>query len=285
VNSLVALGRTICRPLSLGIALIVGLHLSIGVLLLWTMLHPAAPAKSIAAATSVTAPITPPKVVSSAARKAAEATLLAPQLLARENAGLAQLRATGINLETLLHRAVPRRRIAHEGGPFVPLAAMRQAALDPARLARLEQIIARVPFASPLRRYEVSSPFGVRRDPFNGEAAFHPGIDLEADRGAPVYATAPGRVDLAGWVDGYGRMVEIDHGNGIRTRYAHLSRILVRIGERVVTHERIGLVGSSGRSTGPHLHYEVRIDGRPVNPAKFLNAGRRFHLIKAAAAE
>jgi murein DD-endopeptidase MepM/ murein hydrolase activator NlpD len=277
--------------MSLGIALIVGLHLSIGVLLLWTMLHPAAPAKSIAAATTVTAPIEPTKAAKTAApsttasRPAVYATLFAPQLLARENAGLAQLRAAGINLETLLHHAAPRRRIAHEGGPFVPLAAMRQAALDPVRLARLEQIIARVPFASPLRRYDVSSPFGVRRDPFNGEPAFHPGIDLEADRGAPVYATAPGRVDLAGWVDGYGRMVEIDHGNGIRTRYAHLSRILVRIGERVVTHERIGLVGSSGRSTGPHLHYEVRIDGRPVNPAKFLNAGRRFQLVKTVAAE
>ncbi|MDE1902543.1 MAG: M23 family metallopeptidase [Alphaproteobacteria bacterium] len=206
-------------------------------------------------------------------------------LLARENAGLAQLRAAGINLETLLHHAAPVHRAADEGGPFIPAGEIRDAAFDPSRLARLERLIARMPFASPLIRFEVSSSFGIRRDPFNGERSFHPGIDLDAEIGTAVHATAPGTVDFAGWDGGYGRMVEIDHGNGIRTRYAHLSRILVRIGDRVDEHQRIGLVGSTGRSTGPHLHYEVRIDGQPLNPAKFLAVGRQSPLIAVDAVQ
>ncbi|MDE2227615.1 MAG: M23 family metallopeptidase [Alphaproteobacteria bacterium] len=228
----------------------------------------AAPAPVPAAAAPAPAP------VPVSAPPATHSAILEPALLARESAGLARLRAAGISLETLLHRAVPRHHATDEGGPFVPLGAMRDVAADPHRLARLEQLLARMPFAAPLVRYAISSPFGPRRDPFDGERAFHTGIDLEADLGDPVFSTAPGVVDFAGFDGAYGRMIEIDHGNGIRTRFAHLSRILVRPGDRVVAHQRIGLLGSTGRSTGPHLHYEVRVDGRPVNPAKFLAAGR-----------
>jgi len=313
VSSFVASARALVRPASLSVMLVVGLHLGIGVLALRTMVHPAAPTPAsvaaasqaptkpapavaaahaakpdvvqptaVAAATDTTPAKTGARVPVAAAQPAAHATIFDPALLARESVGLAQLRAAGINLETLLHLTAPHRHVTDEGGPFVPIAAMRDAALDPVRLARLEQLIARMPFSAPLVRYDVSSPFGARRDPFNGEGEFHTGIDLEADMGDSVYSTAPGVVDFAGVDSGYGRMIEIDHGNGIRTRYAHLSRILVRAGDRVVTHQRIGLVGTSGRSTGPHLHYEVRIDGRPVNPAKFLAAGR-FQMVKAFA--
>jgi murein DD-endopeptidase MepM/ murein hydrolase activator NlpD len=305
VKSFVASIRTICRPVTLSVVLVAGLHLCIGVVALHAITHSASTAThpAVAAAhtqikapaavqtatakpatsakSTVTADATADASSPAVVKPADHATLFGPLLLARESAGLAQLRAAGINLETLLHHAKPHhRRAADEGGPFVPVGAMREAALDPARLARLERLIAHMPFAVPLVHYDVSSHFGVRRDPFDGEREFHTGIDLAAEIGTPVHATAPGVVDFAGWDGGYGRMVEIDHGNGIHTRYGHLSRILVHAGERVVRHERIGLVGSTGRSTGPHLHYEVRIDGRPVNPAKFLAAGR-IELAKA----
>ncbi|HEV2264269.1 MAG TPA: M23 family metallopeptidase [Stellaceae bacterium] len=288
-----ALGAVV-RPISLCIVLVAGLHLAIGALALRAFLHPATP--HIAAATpakpATTTKPTPAVAQAAPTREAVEAeplrshaTLLDPMLLARENAGLAQLRAAGVNLETLFHHATQVHRAADEGGPFIPLGGIRDAALDPSRLARLERLIARMPFAAPLLHYTVSSPFGVRHDPFDGERAFHPGVDLEAETGDAVFSTAPGVVDFAGFDGAYGRMIEIDHDNGIRTRYAHLSRLLVRVGDRVDEHQRIGLVGSSGRSTGPHLHYEVRIDGQPLNPAKFLAVGRQSPLIAIDAAQ
>jgi len=294
VQSLVSALRGVGRPISLCVVLVVGLHLAVGALALRAMVRPATP--HVAAATPAK-PVTTPKPTPSVAQAApapqpvqaeplrGHATLLDPMLLARENAGLAQLRAAGVNLETLLHRVAPVHRAADEGGPFIPLGGIRDAALDPSRLARLERLIARMPFAAPLLHYAVSSPFGIRRDPFDGERAFHPGVDLEAEIGDAVFSTAPGVVDFAGFDGAYGRMIEIDHGNGIRTRYAHLSRILVRVGDRIDEHQRIGSVGSSGRSTGPHLHYEVRIDGRPLNPAKFLAIGRQSPLIAVDAAQ
>ncbi|MGH6976157.1 MAG: M23 family metallopeptidase [Stellaceae bacterium] len=294
MKSLVSALGAVVRPISLCMVLVAGLHLAVGVLALRALVHPAAP--HVAAATTAK-PATTPKPTAAVAQAAparqaveteplrSHATLLDPMLLARENAGLAQLRAAGVNLETLLHRAAPAHRAVDEGGPFIPLGGIRDAALDPSRLARLERLIARMPFAAPLLHYTVSSPFGIRHDPFDGERAFHPGVDLEAEIGDAVFSTAPGVVDFAGFDGAYGRMIEIDHGNGIRTRYAHLSRILVRVGDRVDEHQRIGLVGTSGRSTGPHLHYEVRIDGQPLNPAKFLAVGRRSSLIAIDAAQ
>jgi murein DD-endopeptidase MepM/ murein hydrolase activator NlpD len=130
----------------------------------------------------------------------------------------------------------------------------------------------------PLRRplvgeADVSSPFGYRPDPFLGRPALHPGVDLVQEWGASVHATGAGRVVHAGWMGGYGNMVEIDHGDGLATRYGHLSSILVVEGQQVEPGELLGKLGSTGRSTGPHLHYEVRVDGEPVDPVRFLKAG------------
>jgi len=120
----------------------------------------------------------------------------------------------------------------------------------------------------------VSSPFGYRIDPFLGKPELHPGVDLVQDFGSAVRATAGGRVTHAGPMGGYGDMVEIDHGNGLVTRYGHLSEILVSEGDEVAPGAPIGRLGSTGRSTGPHLHYEVRVDGEPVDPERFLEAGQ-----------
>ena len=113
-------------------------------------------------------------------------------------------------------------------------------------------------------------------DPFLGRPAIHTGIDLRGDVGEPVHATATGRVSIAGREGGYGNMVEISHGNGLATRYGHLSAIDVKVGQTVRIGEVIGKIGSTGRSTGPHLHYETRINGEAVDPQKFLRAGLRL---------
>ncbi|HEY7306295.1 MAG TPA: M23 family metallopeptidase [Bryobacteraceae bacterium] len=115
------------------------------------------------------------------------------------------------------------------------------------------------------------SSFGGRNDPFSGEGAFHTGIDLEAARGTPVHVTADGVVESAGWSSGYGKLVVVDHGNGIDTYYAHLSQFMVVPGEEVRRGEVIALSGGTGRVTGPHIHYEVRLHGTPVNPYKYMS--------------
>ena len=129
-----------------------------------------------------------------------------------------------------------------------------------------------VPSVKPINMATFTSGFGVRADPFRGSAAMHAGIDLAAPSGTAVYATADGLIDRAEWFGGYGNCVEIDHGKGVATRFGHLSRILVHPGQHVHRGDLIALVGSTGRSTGPHLHYEVRIDGHAVNPVPFLQA-------------
>lgn len=115
------------------------------------------------------------------------------------------------------------------------------------------------------------SSFGVRSDPFSGEGAFHTGIDISAPQGTDVHSTADGVVASAGWATGYGRLIVVDHGNGLKTYYAHLSRFLVVPGETVRSNQLIGLSGASGRATGPHIHYEVRLNGTPVNPYRYLD--------------
>ena len=129
-----------------------------------------------------------------------------------------------------------------------------------------------VPSSKPVNLATFTSGFGVRSDPFRGSAAMHAGIDLAGPMGTPVYATADGMVEKAEWAGGYGNMVEIDHGRGLETRFGHLSRILVHPGEKVTRGMLIALMGSTGRSTGSHLHYEVRIDGHAVNPIPFLQS-------------
>jgi len=119
-----------------------------------------------------------------------------------------------------------------------------------------------------------SSNFGNRIDPFTGQQSFHEGIDFPALAGTPIVAAASGKVVFAEWHPQYGKMVEIDHGNGLVSRYAHASRLFVKEGELVVRGQRIASVGSTGRSTGPHLHFEVRLNGIPQNPARFLQAAR-----------
>jgi murein DD-endopeptidase MepM/ murein hydrolase activator NlpD len=119
----------------------------------------------------------------------------------------------------------------------------------------------------------------VRLDPFLSRPAMHTGIDFRGDSGEAIRVTASGKVVSAGWSGGYGRMVEVDHGNGLSTRYGHLSEIDVQVGQAVKAGQTVGRMGSTGRSTGPHLHYETRIDGEAVNPQKFLHAGAKFGLI------
>ncbi len=130
-----------------------------------------------------------------------------------------------------------------------------------------------IPSDKPLTKAVFTSGFGARHDPFGHGAGFHPGIDLAAPVGTPIHATADGTVVAAGWNSGgYGNMVEIDHGKGIHTRYGHMSKVLVSPGEVVKRDQVIGLVGSTGHSTGPHCHYEVRIDNKPVNPIPFMKS-------------
>jgi murein DD-endopeptidase MepM/ murein hydrolase activator NlpD len=140
--------------------------------------------------------------------------------------------------------------------------------------AKLTESISRIPLASPLTHYRITSDFGPRRDPFNGRMGFHPGLDMASAYGAPVYAPGEGVVTFAGWKSGYGRFVEISMGNGFSTRYGHLSRIDVKAGQKVAFRQVIGRVGSTGRSTGPHLHYEVKYDGIVRDPLKFIEAGQ-----------
>ena len=140
-----------------------------------------------------------------------------------------------------------------------------------------------IPSEKPLRTAEFTSGFGVRSDPFRHGAAMHPGIDLAAPYGTPVYATADGTVLRAGWNSGgYGNLVEIDHGRGIVTRYGHMSKVIVSEGQRITRGQQVGYVGSTGRSTGNHLHYEVRIDNSPVNPIPFMRSTDYLMAMKKA---
>ncbi|HHZ08349.1 MAG TPA: M23 family metallopeptidase [Rhizobiales bacterium] len=133
----------------------------------------------------------------------------------------------------------------------------------------------RYPIANPAPGVSVSSGFRIRRDPLLGTPAMHSGIDFRGAVGAPARATGKGTVVKAGWNGGYGRMVEIDHGDGFTTRYAHLSKVLVNVGDEVDVGDIVGRIGSSGRSTGPHLHYEVRRNGDAIDPVRMLKAGRK----------
>lgn len=193
------------------------------------------------------------------------------------------IRHLGLNPNTLVSLADDNEA---KGGPFMSLATSRDGSLDPrferlglslARMEALERGLAGIPQVRPARMDYISSGFGYRSDPFNGGAAFHAGLDFKGPLGAPIYAAAKGTVAFAGRKQGYGNCVEINHGNGLMTRYAHMSRFGVVIGQAVGAGDAIGAIGSTGRSTGPHLHFEVRIDGRAVNPRPFLEKGRDVH--------
>ena len=169
------------------------------------------------------------------------------------------------------------------GGPYVEPESNDDfnnslAALDGA-LTRLEAVRSTaesLPFRNPAIGKDVTSPFGNRRDPFLGRLALHSGIDFRFSPGEKIRPSAPGKVIAAGWTGGYGNMVEVDHGNGISTRYGHMSQVLVKVGDTVGRSDVIGLAGSTGRSTGTHLHYEVRQDEHAVDPVYFMNAGLKL---------
>ncbi|MDP3897803.1 MAG: M23 family metallopeptidase, partial [Mesorhizobium sp.] len=143
-----------------------------------------------------------------------------------------------------------------------------------AKLDTVKSAARRLPIANPAPGRQVSSGFGVRRDPLLGTPALHAGLDFRAASGSAVRAAGRGTVVTAGWNGGYGRMIEIDHGDGLSTRYAHLSAINVQPGDVVTAGAAIGNVGTTGRSTGPHLHYEVRRNGKALNPLAFIKAGK-----------
>jgi murein DD-endopeptidase MepM/ murein hydrolase activator NlpD len=191
--------------------------------------------------------------------------------------------AVGLDTKRLVPLRTDTRRQSR-GGPFVPWNARRaepekqsetttQAlSSDIARLDDLSQLLRVLPLAAPIKDFAVTSTFGYRVDPFNNLGALHEGVDLQAPLHTRVVAPAPGKVVFAGWHASYGRMIEIDHGYGIRTRYAHLDRIEVAEGVDVDFGHEIGQVGASGRTSGTHLHSEVVVDGRPRNPLSFLRA-------------
>jgi murein DD-endopeptidase MepM/ murein hydrolase activator NlpD len=169
------------------------------------------------------------------------------------------------------------------GGPYVP--PQSEDAFDHSldnldtaltRLDTMRTTVEDLPFRNPAPGKLITSPFGNRKDPFFGKLALHTGTDFHFSPGEKVKATAPGKVVSAGWANGYGNMVEIDHGDGISTRYGHMEQLLVQAGDSVKAGDPIGLAGSTGRSTGTHLHYEVRENGRPIDPMYFVNAGARL---------
>ncbi len=187
---------------------------------------------------------------------------------------------TGLDPERFVHRKPP----ANTGGPLVPLDADPKAPAFEQAVARvgrdiswaesLNEAIRFAPLRKPLAGdAAVTSPFGYRADPFLGRPALHTGVDLLEPYGSPIRATGAGHVTHAGYEGGYGDMVEIDHGFGLSTRYGHLSQIAVSEGQAVAEGDVLGRLGSTGRSTGPHLHYEVRVDGEPVDPERFIHAG------------
>jgi murein DD-endopeptidase MepM/ murein hydrolase activator NlpD len=178
-----------------------------------------------------------------------------------------------------LNPASMNRGRGAQGGPYVPVRGL--IATDPelrdlatllSRLNAMELTLAAIPSGRPTAAPMETSSFGYRRDPFNGMAAFHAGIDFPGAYGQPIQAAERGRVSFVGQRQGYGNVVEVDHGNGILTRYAHLSRFAARVGDKVTRGQTIAKMGSTGRSTGTHLHFEVRVNGDAVNPRRFLEA-------------
>lgn len=194
----------------------------------------------------------------------------------RSAAAEARLVRLGINPRAMLARLDDKTA---QGGPLIALATAADGSIDPrfqrfglslARMEALERSLAALPQALPASLDYISSGFGYRADPFTGGADFHPGLDFKGPTGAPIYAAARGTVSFVGQRSGYGNVVEVTHGNGLVTRYAHMSGFRTSVGKPVQPGELIGLIGSTGRSTGPHLHFEVRIHDRPVNPRPFL---------------
>ncbi|MDX2224133.1 MAG: peptidoglycan DD-metalloendopeptidase family protein [Rhodospirillaceae bacterium] len=195
------------------------------------------------------------------------------------------LNITGLDIDLLVRQQQRgARAVGGKGGPFLPVDQMSMnsgpleeslnrlnAQMD--RLQSLQSLLTQIPLDTPLDKFELNSGFGVRKDPFTGQFAQHLGLDMGADYKTPVTATGDGKVVYADWDGNYGRIVEVDHGLGLISRYGHLSKILVKPGDVVTRGTILGQLGCSGRCTGPHVHYEVHHNGKPINPLKFLKAG------------
>ena len=177
------------------------------------------------------------------------------------------------------------------GGPLIPLLGgdddihptLERLSNALQRMDALERTLLAIPSAMPANIANMSSNYGYRRDPITGAGAMHNGIDFKGPHGEPILAAATGTVTHAGWQSGYGKTVEITHGNGLMTRYAHLSRINVTTGQKVEQGLQVGAMGSTGRSTGTHLHFEVRLNGRAINPRPFLETNSDVLKVKANA--
>ena len=193
-------------------------------------------------------------------------------------------KAAGMNPDSLLKQV--RRGYSGQGGPLMPLSFSTKGEEPSPDANRANRILnqmdrlnlyriaaTKAPFAIPVKSgFRFTSGFGYRRDPKTGGRRLHKGVDFAGPVGTPLYATADGVVTHAGWLSGYGRLVKIQHEFGIETRYAHMNKIRVKVGQRVSRGQRIGDMGASGRVTGPHLHYEVRIGGKAVNPMTYIKA-------------
>ncbi len=192
---------------------------------------------------------------------------------------------TGVGIDDLLLGIDASEEEMPQGGPFFPIdregefsttsgVSLGFLEMQMRRLNGLQAAFQSLPLGAPLKEYRVTSRFGRRKDPINKRRAMHFGLDFASALRAPILATAPGKVTMAGHNGRYGRMVVIDHGFGLKTRYAHLRKIFVKLGQTVTYHQELGQLGSSGRVTGPHLHYEVLFNGKPHDPLKFIEAGK-----------
>lgn len=196
------------------------------------------------------------------------------------NSGLKKAAARSAANNELLNNQNP---VLSQGGPFIPadehlfttaseiFEQTMESNVD--YLLELEKLLRMLPISKPMDRARITSSFGYRKDPINGRRAMHNGMDFVGKYKAKVYAPAPGRVKKAGRNGAYGLFVELDHGNGITTRYGHLSKILVKRSQQLKRGDELGLQGNTGRSTGAHLHYEIRYHNKPLNPYKFIKAG------------
>tara|TARA_R110000868_G_scaffold62782_7_gene189556 strand:- start:15452 stop:16636 length:1185 start_codon:yes stop_codon:yes gene_type:complete len=197
------------------------------------------------------------------------------------------IRKFGLNPDKLTNNATNAM-----GGPLIPFFKGQNQQLHPTlerlnlalqRMDALERTLIAIPSGKPSSTGMISSSYGYRRDPFTGGSAMHSGMDFKGPLGQPILAAAGGRITHAGWKSGYGKCVEITHGNGLMTRYAHLSKIGVATGQKIEQGVQLGAMGSTGRSTGTHLHFEVRLNGRAINPRPFLEANSDVLKIKAIA--
>ena len=239
------------------------------------------------------APLADPGKQSSIETKLLQIDASLDRVQGRENAALDSMQARYENRARYIHSVLDNLGIKIHavpeavGGPFVPVRlpprnesfarALTRVNIARAQADDMGKTLVYVPLRHPLNgELEMTSPFGVRIDPFQHQPSMHTGMDFRGNVGDPVHATAAGKITHAGWEGGYGQMVQIDHGEGLATRYGHLSEIDVTVGQTVRPGQVIGRLGSTGRSTGPHLHYETRINGEAVNPEKFLVAGERL---------